>query len=104
MTSRSIAEAVLGALERGAPGRQYLIGDENLSWKSYLELWFAAAGNPTDLEVREDDHPLLPNAIMFAGAGATISYEPDAEETALLGYGRGGVRPMIEEIVADHVL
>jgi dihydroflavonol-4-reductase len=104
MTSRSIAEAVLGALERGAPGRQYLIGDENFSWKSYLELWFAAAGNPTELEVREDDHPLLPNAIMFAGAGATISYEPDAEEVALLGYGRGRVRPMIEEIVADHVL
>ena len=104
MTSRSIAEAVLGALERGAPGRQYLIGDENFSWKEYLELWFAAAGNPVNLEVRDDDHPLLPNAIMFAGAGATIRYEPDPEEAALLGYGRGRVGAMIEEIVAAHVL
>ena len=104
MTSRSIAEAVLGALERGAPGRQYLIGDENFSWKEYLELWFAAAGNPVDLEEREDDHPLLPHAIMFAGAGATISYEPDVEETALLGYGRGRVKAMIEEIVTAHGL
>lgn len=104
MTSRSIAEAVLGALQRGAPGKQYLIGDENFSWKEYLELWFAAAGNPVDLEEREDDHPLLPNAIMFAGAGATISYQPDPAETALLGYGRGRVKAMIEEVVAANVL
>ncbi len=104
MTSRSVAEAVLNALKVGGSGSQYLIGDENYSWKEDLELWFTAAGNPVDLEVRDDEHPLLPNAIMFAGAGATVSYEPDAEETALLGYGRGRVRAMVEEIVAGYVL
>jgi nucleoside-diphosphate-sugar epimerase len=102
MTSRSIAEAVLSALEKGGSGKQYLIGDENYSWKDYLELWFSIAGNPRTLEVRDDDHPLLPNAIMFAGAGATISYEPDPQESALLDYGRGRIRAMIEEIVAAN--
>ena len=102
MTSRSIAEAVLSALEKGESGKQYLLGDENYNWKDYLELWFAAAGNPQDLEVRDEDHPLLPNAIMFAGEGATISYEPDPQESALLDYGRGRIRAMVEEIVAAN--
>jgi hypothetical protein len=70
-----------------------------VKWKDYLEAWCAAAGNPVELEVRSDDHPPLPNAIMFAGAGATVSYQPDVEETALLGYGRGRVAAMIGEVV-----
>jgi len=103
MTSRSIAEAVLGALERGGSAVPYLIGDENFSWRDYLQLWFEAAGNATELAVRDDDHPLLPNAIMFAGAGATVSYEPDAAETALLGYGRGRIRDQVRELVQAHL-
>jgi len=102
MTSRSIAVAVLSALENGASGRVYLIGDENYSWKDYLEMWFAAAGNPVVLEVREDDHPILPNAIMFAGAGATVEYQPDARESVLLAYPRNQVRAMIAEIVRAY--
>jgi hypothetical protein len=39
---------------------------------------------------------------MFAGAGVTVSYEPDMQETALLGYRRGRVRAMVEEIVAAY--
>lgn len=100
ITSRSIAEAVLQALLQGESGKQYLIGDENYSWKEYLELWFAAVDNPLQLEVRDDDHPLLPNVIMFAGAGASISYEPNASEHSLLGYSRNQVQAMINEIVS----
>jgi nucleoside-diphosphate-sugar epimerase len=99
ITSTSVAEAVAGALARGEPGTPYLVGDENYSWKAYLEAWCAAAGKPAELEVRAEDHPMLPNAIMFAGVGATVSYEPDADETALLGYGRDRVASMIEEVV-----
>lgn len=101
ITSRSVAQAVLGALEHGEGGEAYLIGDENLSWKAYLERWFDAAGNPTELEVREDDHPLLPDAIMFAGAGATVSYETDEAVRRRLGnFDQGQIDAMIREIVA----
>jgi len=103
ISSQSVAEAILNALEKGESGKQYLLGDENYSWKDYLELWFTAAGNPKNLEVRDDDHPLLPNAIMFAGPGATVSYEPDPIECALLGYGRGRIKAMIEEIVSAQM-
>jgi dihydroflavonol-4-reductase len=100
MTAPSVAEAILGGLERGESAKAYLIGDENYSWKAYLEAWCAAAGNPMELEVRSDDHPMLPNAIMFAGPGATVSYEPEAAETELLGYSRGQLGAMIGEVVA----
>jgi dihydroflavonol-4-reductase len=98
MTSRSIAHAVLNALQKGEPGRQYLIGDENYTWKQYLELWCSAAGRPATLPVRDDDHPMLPNAIMFAGTGATVSFEPDGQ----LDYPRHQVHAMIEHIAAVH--
>ena len=100
ISSHSIAQAALSALERGEAGKAYLLGDENLTWKEYLELWFAAAGNPQQLAVNEQDHPMLPNAIMFAGVGATVSYEP--EDTELLAYDRAQVRGLIERVVATH--
>lgn len=100
ITVTSLSQAIAGALERGESGKAYLVGDENYSWKQYLEAWAAAAGAPREFEVRDDDHPLLPNVIMFAGVGATVSYQPDAADTALLGYGRNLVGPMIKEVVA----
>ena len=45
---------------------------------------------------------MLPNAIMFAGAGATVSYEPDSAETELLGYGRNRIAALIKEMVAHY--
>lgn len=102
ISSHSLAQASLHALERGESGRAYLVGDENLSWKAYLELWCEAVGNPQDLEVREDDHPMFPNVIMFAGAGATVSYEPDAADLALLDYDRGQIGPLIRRIAAGR--
>ena len=98
ISSRSIAEAVLSAFEKGQSGKAYLIGDENLSWKQYFELWFAAVGNPQQLEVRDEEHPMIPNVILFAGVGATVSYEP--EDAALLGYQRQQIAPMVNEVVA----
>lgn len=99
ITTTSLSEAILGALQRGEAGVPYLVGDENYSWKAYLEEWALAAGKEIELEVREDDHPLLPNAIMFAGVGATVSYEPDPTQTELLGYRRNQVKGMIGEVV-----
>ncbi|MFT4918663.1 MAG: dihydroflavonol-4-reductase [Zhongshania aliphaticivorans] len=42
ISSRSLAQAALNALNKGEPGKGYLVGDENYSWKEYLELWFEA--------------------------------------------------------------
>jgi dihydroflavonol-4-reductase len=100
ISSRSLAQAALNALEKGESGKSYLIGDENYSWKEYLELWFEAVGNPVELELRDDDHPMFPNVIMFAGPGATVSYEPAAEDMALLDYERKQIQRLIRDIVA----
>ncbi len=97
IASRSVAEAIHGALQRGQPGRAYLIGDENLSWKAYLERFFAAAGNPVDLPVSEEEHPLFPDVMLYAGRNAVIAYEPDNGE---LGYSRGHVSAAVAELVA----
>ena len=41
---------------------------------------------------------MFPNVIMFAGPGATVSYEPDAADMALLDYDREQIRPLIRQI------
>jgi hypothetical protein len=101
MPCQSIAEAMLGALERGESGKAYLVGDVNLSWKSFFERWFAAAGRPRDLEVRLG-HPIIPDfTLSYLDFGST-DYEPPAEETALLGYQRGALLPHIDECFAYY--
>lgn len=99
ISSRAVAEAVCGALLQGENGRSYLLGDESYSWKEYLELWFEAAGNPQQLEVRSDDHPLLPNAIMFAGVGADVEYEPD--DTGF-HYSDSCIKDLVKVIVKEY--
>jgi nucleoside-diphosphate-sugar epimerase len=100
IASQSMSEAIAGALSRGEGGRAYLVGDENLSWKTYLELFFTAAGNPVDLPVSEEEHPLLPDAILYAGRNARIAYEPDNGE---LGYSRNNIRAAVAEVVAAYL-
>lgn len=102
MSVRSLAQAISGALRNAAPGAAYLIGDENLSYRDYFQLFFDAVGNPHRLEARDEDHPLLPPAFMIPGRNSVLAYEPDPEETARLGYARGDVRRALDEIVAAH--
>jgi nucleoside-diphosphate-sugar epimerase len=99
MTSHAVAQAMLGALERGESGKAYLIGDENLSWKQFFELWFAEAGRPRDLPVRRG-HPIVPDfALSYLDFGTT-DYEPPAAEVALLGYERGALRQTVKDSFA----
>lgn len=99
MSCQSMAEAVCGALAWGKGGRAYLVGDENLTWKAFLELWFRAANNLIELDVRWESHPLFPDELMYAGVGATISYEPSAEDRENLCYSVGSLRPTVARMV-----
>ena len=47
------------------------------------------------------DRPLLPDVAIPQGRGNTIAYEPDAAETALLGYRRNDIANAVREIVAQ---
>jgi dihydroflavonol-4-reductase len=99
---RSVSEAIIGALDQGENGASYLIGDENLTYKDYLERYFRAVGNNETLQVRDEEHPLFPDSMLFVGRGGTISYEPDAAENKLLGYRRHDIDRAITEIVAAY--
>lgn len=100
---RSVSEAIIGALNQGANGAAYLVGDENLTYKDYLERYFRAVGNNESLPVRDEEHPLFPDSMLFAGRGGTISYEPDAAEAKLLGYRRHDIDNAIRQIVAAYL-
>lgn len=100
ISSTSMSEAIAGALERGKGGRAYLVGDENLSWKAYLEMYFEAVGNPVELAVSMDEHPLFPDFILYAGRNAVISYEPENGE---LGYSRNRIKATIGDVVRAYL-
>lgn len=101
ISTGSISDAIEGALARGENGHAYLIGDENLSFQDYFGAFFRACGRPVP-PVRDEEHPLLPDAAILFGRGNTLYYEPDAEQTALLGYRRHDIEATIDAIVAQH--
>jgi nucleoside-diphosphate-sugar epimerase len=101
MSSQAVAQCMLGGLERGESGKSYLIGDENLSWKEFFELWFAAAGRPRDLPVGKGN-ALVPDYVLSYLEFGSTNYEPPTEETALLGYERGTLRKTVTESFAYY--
>jgi len=101
MSSRSVAQCMLGGLERGESGKSYLIGDENMSWKEFFELWFAAAGRPRDLPVARGNVLVPDFTLDYLDFGST-DYTPPAEETALLGYDRGILRQTVKDSYAYY--
>ncbi len=99
ITPQSLAEALLGALERGESGKAYLVGDQYMSWKEYFEKFCAAAGNAQTLEVSEAEHPILPDMILYAGRNAVVDYTPD---NAPLNYSTGQIDQAIIDVVATY--
>ncbi|MDB5986334.1 MAG: NAD-dependent epimerase/dehydratase family protein [Nevskia sp.] len=99
ISTDTLSDAVAGALARGKSGKAYLIGDENLSFQSLFELFFKAGGDDKPLEVRDQEHPFLPDAVVFAGRGATIYYEPSPDEVSELRYRRNDVARTVKLIV-----
>jgi len=102
MSVHSLAEAIEGALRKGEAGKSYLLGDENLSFAGFFELFHHAAGNVISIPELDREHPMLPDIAIIPGRGSVVSYEPNEEETALLGYRRHDVKRVIQEIV-DNV-
>ena len=101
MSFASLSQAILGALERGESGKAYLVGDQNLSFTQYFQLFFDAVGSAETLEERDAENPLLPDIAIPQGRGNWVRVDPDAEEVALLGYRRNDVANAVAEVVAE---
>jgi len=101
ISAASLSEAIEGALQRGENGKAYLVGDENLTFQDYFGAFFREAGRPVPPAI-DQEHPLMPDAAICFGRGNTLYYEPDAAETALLGYRRQDIARTVREIVAQY--
>lgn len=97
MSVRSLCQAIAGALRHAESGRAYLVGDQNLRFHQFFQLFFDAAGNGRRIAERDAEHPMLPDAFIVQGRGNVLAYEP---EIGLLGYDRGDVARAVREIVA----
>lgn len=100
MSLHSLGQAIAGAVERAKSGRAYLIGDENLSYRAFFQMFFDALGNGTKLETLDAEHPLLPDRFIVQGRGNTLRYETDPAESTLLGYDRNDITRAVAELVA----
>ena len=100
MSMRAVSQAVQGALDAGEPGKAYLIGDVNLRYVEYFQLLADRAGSSVVFEERDEEHPFQPDRFIVQVRGAVIAYEPDAADTALLGYQRDDVVRALDEIIA----
>ena len=101
ISTLSLAEAIDGAIRNGQNGKVYLVGDENLSFAKYFELFFRAVGNNAEVPSLDQEHPMLPDVAIYTGRGNTVSYEPDPAETAALGYRRNDIARAVNEIAAQ---
>ena len=101
MSFHSLSQAIEGALERGEPGKAYLVGDENLSFRDYFQLFFDAVGSTMTVDIRDEELPLLPDVAIPQGRANHIGYEPDAADAALLGYARKDVMNAVRDIAAQ---
>ncbi|MGC5388603.1 NAD-dependent epimerase/dehydratase family protein [Micromonospora chalcea] len=99
MSARSLAEAIGGALDRGAAGAAYLVGDANLTFTQFFQLLVDAAGGNRTIAERDEPHPFMPDSMIVQGRGNVLAYEPDPAETALLGYTRGDCERAVAELV-----
>lgn len=100
MSFRSLSEAIEGALLRGEPGKAYLVGDEDLSFRDYFQLFFDAVGSAVRVEERDEELALLPDVAIPQGRGNWVRVDPPADEVALLGYRRKDVANAVAEVAA----
>jgi len=103
ISTDTLSDAIIGAIERGEPGKAYLIGDENLTFQEYFGLYFKAAGDERPLEVRDEYHQFISDAVVCRAPGSTIYLQTDPAEVDLLGYRRNDVERTIRLIVDTYI-
>jgi nucleoside-diphosphate-sugar epimerase len=96
MSVQSLCEATIASLTRGENGVGYLVGDENLRFKPFFEMFFKAVRRPTDLPVRDEPHPIFPDQALLAGRTGTIFYENQGVKE--LGYRQNDIYRTVQEI------
>lgn len=104
ISTQSLSEAIAGALEnsQAISGKAILVGDQNMTYAEYFQMFFQAVGNSQRLESLDQDHPLLPRATLYAG-NKVVKYQPDPAELALLGgYRRDDIQNAIEDLVTEY--
>lgn len=101
MSFQSLSEAIAGALERGEAGKAYLVGDENLCFRDYFQMFFDAVGSNITVAERDEELPLLPDIAIPQGRGNWVRVDPDPADAALLGYRRNDVANAVAEVVAQ---
>ena len=101
MSVRSLSEAIAGALENGQSGEAYLVGDENISFADFFGLFFKAVGSSTVVPEKDQNHPLMPDEVIYAGRPTPVSYQPTADAQQRLNYRRNDVEHAIREAVAQ---
>ncbi|KAK1458203.1 hypothetical protein CMEL01_15550 [Colletotrichum melonis] len=104
ISTQSLSEAIAGALEnsQAISGKAILVGDQNMTYAEYFQMFFQAVGNGQRLESLGQDHPLLPRATLFAG-DKVVEYQPDPAELALLGgYRRDDIQNAIGNLVTEY--
>lgn len=99
MSVRSLSEAIAGALENGESGKAYLVGDENLRFADFFGLFFEAVGSDVKVPEQDQNHPLMPDEVIYAGRGTPVSYQPNAETQQHLNYRRNDIRNAVREAV-----
>jgi nucleoside-diphosphate-sugar epimerase len=99
IASQSLSEAIADAFNRGESGKAYLLGDENISWKDYLETFCAAAGKPLTLAITREEHPMFPDIMLYAGRNAVVSYEADNS----LNYSRNQIADTIKLVTQAYL-
>ena len=65
-------------------------------------MFFAAAGDLEPLDVRDQEHPFLPDSAILAGRGRTIFYKTNPAEVAELNYRQNDIARTIAMIVAAN--
>ncbi|KAB8071569.1 hypothetical protein BDV29DRAFT_159364 [Aspergillus leporis] len=99
ISTQSLSEATAGALEQGETLKAYLLGDENISFTSYFESFFHAVGNHISVFSLDREHPLLPDSAIYTDRASVVSYEPNPDDVAQLGYRRQDIARAAKELV-----
>ncbi len=108
-----VAEALLGAIEKGKGGERYPVGDVNMEWKEMLAIMLKGLGIqkkikyiPTFLGtvygyftkrgfIKQGKEPGLDYMRLFRDIQARFLYFDPTPTADVLGYGRGGIEESI---------